>query len=142
LPLRQKSAECCVFDRLDFFAQSGQRSAAQRAQHVGFTPFSLGAIGLEFTSYKASGGLECHEHSRRPFDSDSETLSDSLGHKWGVSTREATHDFVERMGHWLGERCRQTKWQGATERVAIPTGIFCGDETLVTGKLACNCPTI
>ena len=107
-----------MFDRFDFFAQRGERAAAEYAKHIVVAPLSLDPVRPELAPHDAALAFEFFQPDLEPFVFDAVPLAHLAAQERSVRLRVAAQQVAEGIVDRLGEGLRQTGWQRNAERVA------------------------
>jgi hypothetical protein len=134
VPGGEEAAEHLGLHRLDVLAQGGERAAAQRAQHVLVAPLAAVAAGAELAFDDASGGRQPLQRGVHDRYAEAETCRRIRRRERPVRARIAPHQIADGIGGGLEQRGRQPLRQRRAEAVAVPRGIFHGDEPRFAGQ--------
>src|SRR5262245_30355471 len=104
MPCEKKAAERVSIDRLDFLAETRERTLPQRAQHIGVHPVRLAPAGPELTLHHTPCFNKAGEKAFDCFRVNSEAGAHLNGRERRMCPGVARDKVQPRVGHWLLQR--------------------------------------
>src|SRR5207253_4358772 len=131
LPCRKRPREDRSLDRLDFMTQFRERTPPNDAQHFVVAPLALRAAGTELAFDEPSALDEALECLRDDSDAEPITPRDIGRRERAMRPRKSQHEIADGIRDRLEKSLGDPGRQRYAQRVAISTGVFRCDPTLL-----------